>query len=101
MGSSIGGGAIEILEINGLPCSVSCIYPVLIVSHLDKLGMISTITKILAEYHINIVSVKNERRGKGEIANTVIETDDIISAHVIEQLKLIPDVSTIQTMDKL
>ncbi|MDD4377830.1 MAG: L-serine ammonia-lyase, iron-sulfur-dependent subunit beta [Eubacteriales bacterium] len=101
MGSSIGGGSIKIININGLSCDITGDYPAVIVNHLDKLGMVSTITKILAEHSINIVSLKNNRSGKGEVASTIIETDDKIPEICIKQIVGIKDVLNCQTMERL
>ena len=56
MGSSIGGGNIEITEINGTAAKISGKYPAAIINHFDRLGIISHITSILA---INQISIKN------------------------------------------
>lgn len=73
--SSIGGGNICISNINENNCEISGIYDAVIVTHYDKLGMISFITKELARQNINIVSLKNNRKSKGDLANTIIEIE--------------------------
>ncbi|MDF2520888.1 MAG: L-serine dehydratase, iron-sulfur-dependent, beta subunit [Clostridia bacterium] len=76
MGSSIGGGNIMINEIDGCSLEISGKYPVVIVKHRDVRGMVSRITGILAQSGVNIATLKVSRESKGEIATTIIETDN-------------------------
>lgn len=78
MGSSVGGGSVEIKSINGLSCLITGNYPTIVISHKDKVGMINNITQLLTKKNINIVSIKNNRNSRGENAFTVIETDESV-----------------------
>jgi len=76
MGASIGGGNIEITEIDGLKLRLTGEYPTLITRHRDYPGVISKVTGILADYGINIAFMSVYRHSKGEDAFMVIEADD-------------------------
>lgn len=99
IGSSIGGGSIEITSINGLSCSITGNFPTIVISHRDKVGMINNITELLSKKGINIVSIKNSRNSRGEDAFTVIETDEPISDIKADILQ-IPDTFSAEVINK-
>ncbi|MBK5252466.1 MAG: L-serine ammonia-lyase, iron-sulfur-dependent subunit beta [Peptostreptococcaceae bacterium] len=76
MGASIGGGNIEITEIDGLKLKLTGEYPTLITRHRDCPGVISMVTGILADFGINIAFMSVYRHSKGQDAFMVIEADD-------------------------
>lgn len=93
LGSSIGGGNVVIKEINGLELEFTGEYVTLIISHIDKPGIIAKVSTILAEHNINIAFMRVYRHEKGEKAFMIIETDDDITSHVIDDLKHVTDVA--------
>lgn len=93
MGSSIGGGNIVVTEINGLKIEFTGEYDTLIISHVDKPGVIAKVTAVLALYDINIAFMRVYRHNKGENAFMVIETDDEIASEIVSYIKkTIPEV---------
>ncbi len=101
MGSSIGGGNIEITQINGIDCQVSGDYPTVVIRHLDRVGVISRITALLEQRQINIVTLKNFREGRGKTATTIIETDTLMEPDVLEWFRQQPYISEIEAIDKI
>ncbi|AOY76877.1 L-serine ammonia-lyase, iron-sulfur-dependent subunit beta [Clostridium formicaceticum] len=93
LGSSIGGGNIVVKEINGLELEFTGEYTTIIISHIDKPGVIAKVSAILAEYRINIAFMRVYRHDKGQKAFMIIETDDAIAEEVIEDIKHIDDVA--------
>lgn len=100
VGSSIGGGNIEIVEINGIPAKFSGKFPAVVITHQDHLGIISQITGILASNKENIVTVLHSRENKGKAATTMIELDSTIGSEVKNQLSSIEYVYEVVTMEK-
>ena len=47
VGSSIGGGSIEVSEVNGEKVEFTGAYPTIIISHVDVPGVVSNVTKLL------------------------------------------------------
>lgn len=82
-GSSIGGGRIYITNLNGMQTSFNAEAPTLIITQRDTKGVISTVSRILAENNINIGVMRVNRAAKGTVANCVIETDAPIP-HAVE-----------------
>lgn len=99
IGSSIGGAQIVIRRIGGFDTELSAQSPTLVFSHHDKKGIISEVTGALAEKGINIAVMKLSRRARGDLAFCVIETDDFIPQEVIERLKQIPDILSVQAIN--
>ncbi|HKL11684.1 MAG TPA: L-serine ammonia-lyase, iron-sulfur-dependent subunit beta [Clostridia bacterium] len=87
MGASIGGGNIEITEIDGLKLKLTGEYPTLITRHSDYPGVISKVTGILADYGINIAFMSVYRHSKGQDAFMVIETDDMFDEGIEAELR--------------
>ncbi|WIF94217.1 L-serine ammonia-lyase, iron-sulfur-dependent subunit beta [Caminicella sporogenes] len=87
MGSSIGGGSIKIIEINGLKLEFTGQYPTLITRHIDHPGIIANITKILAQNNINIAYMSVYRQDKGKDAFMVIESDDVLDMDLLKIIK--------------
>lgn len=101
IGSSIGGGQIEITRINEFDTEFSANASTLMIHHQDVKGMVSHITAILSAAGINIAVMKLSRESRGEDAFCIIETDDMISPQVIELLKILDGVSYVQALNKL
>ena len=83
VGSSIGGGNIKIIEINGLQLEFTGQYPTLITRHTDNPGIIAKITKIFADHNINIAFMSVYRHDKGQDAFMVIESDNKLNEHIL------------------
>lgn len=98
-GSSIGGGNIVVTNINGDSVEFSGEYPVILVKHFDKRGMISKITFALALGNINIATLKVGRTMKGDIATTVIETDNKVSKDVVKELHALDGVLNVKAIN--
>lgn len=78
LGSSVGGGNILVIEINGLEVEITGEYPTLILQYRDVPGVVSLVTHVLAQRQINIAFMRVFRHGKGADAYMVIETDQCI-----------------------
>lgn len=98
VGSSIGGGQIIIKSINGFETEFSAQSPTLVITQNDKKGVISNISAILANNDINIGTMRVSRRGKGNVASCIIETDNIVPDAVIESLSGIKNVISIKSI---
>lgn len=92
VGISIGGGTIEITELNDVPLRLSGGGPALVVLHHDRFGAIAAVTSILADYEINIGHMEVSRHEKGKQALMAIEIDDRITAEVLEEIDRLPQV---------
>ncbi len=97
-GASIGGGNVEIVNVNQFDVKFTAVYPTLVISHHDRPGMIADITAILGRNEINIGFMDLDRKGRDREAMTVIETDVSIPDSLIQELK---DLSMIYEIKKV
>ena len=85
-GISIGGGNIEIIEINGFNIKMTGIYPTLVIEHYDHPGVLAFITSVLSDKGTNIAHMSVDRKNRSGHAMTVVEIDGVIDPEVIQQI---------------
>jgi L-serine dehydratase len=98
-GASIGGGNIELEQVNGFDVRFSGSYPTLLVFHADRTGVISDISGVLTLSGINIGYMDVDRKERNGDALTVVETDGSFPVALREQLVQIPDVQEVRIID--
>ncbi|MBN2796713.1 MAG: L-serine ammonia-lyase, iron-sulfur-dependent subunit beta [Clostridia bacterium] len=98
-GSSLGGGAIKINNINDFKVSLTGDYPTIIVKHIDKKGVLSALTTILSKKDINIATMEVSRTSKNKAASIVIECDDSIPEETIHQIENLEHVIHVKIID--
>lgn len=87
LGASVGGGNIEIQEVNGMAVAFAGDYPTLLLFYPDVPGMIQRVTSVLAEHSINIAFMRVFRTSKSKEASMVIETDERVPDKLVEEIK--------------
>ncbi|MCP3026161.1 L-serine ammonia-lyase, iron-sulfur-dependent subunit beta [Halobacillus sp. A5] len=87
VGISIGGGKVEITELNGFELRLSGSHPAILLIHNDRYGAIASATSILASHEINIGRMEVSRKAQGEQALMVIEVDQNIEDTVLNELE--------------
>ncbi|MDL4840023.1 L-serine ammonia-lyase, iron-sulfur-dependent subunit beta [Aquibacillus rhizosphaerae] len=86
VGISIGGGKVEITELNGFDLHLSGNHPAILVMHNDRFGAIASVAQILAKYKINIGRMEVSRKDVGKEALMVIEVDQNIDESLEKEL---------------
>lgn len=86
-GESLGGGKVRIVKINQVKVDFTGEYSAVIVIHQDKPGVVAHITKVLSDRNVNIAFMKLFREAKGDIAYTIVESDDHLPEDITENLK--------------
>lgn len=99
IGASIGGGNVEIVNVNQFDVKFTAVYPTLIISHHDRPGMIADITTLLGRNQINIGFMDLDRKGRDREAMTVIETDVMVSDALMEELSSLSMIHDIKRVD--
>ncbi len=87
VGISIGGGKIEITELNGFELKLSGNHPAILVEHNDRYGAIAGVANVLARYEINIGHMEVSRKEQGKLALMTIEVDQNIDETVLRDLE--------------
>ena len=83
LGESIGGGNIQITEIDGVKLHFTGEYSTLIVTNVDHPGVVAYVTKVLSERNINIAFMRTYREERGKKACTIIEADEKIDKSIV------------------
>ncbi|MBM7565796.1 L-serine ammonia-lyase, iron-sulfur-dependent subunit beta [Paenibacillus sacheonensis] len=98
-GCSIGGGSIEVSEVDGFELKFTGNYPTLIVFHDDRPGMLAAITRLLGDAGVNIGYMDVDRKSRLGEAATVIESDAAIPAELRKRVGRIADVKSVGYID--
>lgn len=86
VGISIGGGKVEITELNGFELHLSGNHPAILIMHNDRFGAIASVTQILAKHEINIGRMEVSRKDIGKEALMIIELDQNVSDEIEVEL---------------
>ena len=93
IGSSIGGGKAKIIKINDMDVEFEGQYTTLITNHVDKPGIVSSISAILSKYKVNIAFMKLYREQKAANAILIVETDENINDEVVAEINKNKDIN--------
>jgi L-serine dehydratase len=98
VGISIGGGKMEIVELNGFELKLSGNDPVLLVLHHDQYGAVARVATVLAKHQINIAFMQVSRKEKGAQALMSIETDQPVEPEVQEEIRNLPGIHAVTVL---
>jgi L-serine dehydratase len=99
VGSSIGGGKVMVNSVNGMHVEFNGQYPTIITNHQDRPGVVANVSSILSRHGINIAFLKVFRQLRGSEACMVIESDQAVAEHILDELRALPDISKIILVD--
>jgi L-serine dehydratase len=95
VGISIGGGKVEIIELNGFELKLSGHHPAILVVHDDRFGAIASVSNVIAKHQLNIGHMDVSRKEKGQMALMTIEVDQPIGEAVINELTSLPNITQV------
>ena len=94
-GASVGGGSIEIREIDGMSLRVTAQKHTLIIAHRDTPGIIARVSSLLAGAPVNIATMQVARSAAGGKAMTTMELDELPPDEIIAALKVMKGVESV------
>ena len=97
--SSLGGGRIEVVEMNGLRVRFSGDLPTLIVQNRDLPGYVHDVTGVLAREEVNIATMRLYRDYPGGSAVMVLEVDKPVPRAGLEHLRGIDGITAVTFID--
>ena len=97
--SSLGGGRITVVELDGLRVNFSGDLPTLIVQNRDKPGCVGDVATLLAQEGVNIATLQLYRDYPGGHAVMIVETDKAVPAHGLAQLEATDGISSVTFLD--
>ena len=87
--SSIGGGAVEVVEVDGVQVRFGGARHTLLVEHEDFYGAIATVTRVVADDRVNIASLSCNRHRRGGEALMCLELDGRLSDAALQWIERI------------
>ena len=101
VGSSIGGGVIEVFKINGFPTRFKGDSPTLLLFYRDRPGVIAEVAKIIAEQGVNIASLYCSRKQRGRDAFMEVDVDSPLSSEALQMICSLADVDEARYLDRI
>ena len=98
-GASVGGGRIEVRELDGIALSFSAEKPTLIIRNEDQPGSISIVSAVLANLGINIATFHVNRSSRGGQAIMVIECDSPVSQSTVNTIAAMQGIISAAAVD--
>lgn len=100
-GASVGGGLVEITNIEGYAVNFSGAHDTLLVIAEDRPGTTHAVTGWLLEHNINVAFLRVGRKQRGGAALMIIETDHAIPDDLIEAIEDFDWVRWVRKVDKV
>ena len=101
VGSSVGGGVIEVFKINGFQTRFKGDSPTLLLFYRDRPGMIAEVANIIAEEGINIASLYCSRKQRGKDAFMQVDVDSPLGKSALDRICSLEDVADARYLDKI
>ena len=98
-GISIGGGNIQVTELNGFDIALNMNTPTFIIVHQDVPGMIARVTECLSSHQINIAQMNVTRENAGDQAIMIIEVDSHDAIQALAEIRDIPQLYNVNFFD--
>ena len=86
LGSSLGGGIVQVARVDGFDVRFSGSFHTLLVLHTDRPGVIARVAGVVADDDGNIGSILSARQQRGGQAMMSVETDKRLSAAALSYL---------------
>ncbi|MDX1661437.1 MAG: L-serine ammonia-lyase, iron-sulfur-dependent subunit beta [Gemmatimonadota bacterium] len=100
-GSSVGGGAVKVTEVNGREVEITGEFDTLMVVAKDVPGTTAEVTRLLAEEGVNIAFLEVTRRKRGGEATMIVEADHAIPEAVIDAVGAFEWVESVRRLQKV
>lgn len=101
VGASVGGGQVQVSEIDGFPVELTGRLPVILTVHADARGVIALVTSTLANAGVNIATMRLFRSNKGGLASMVIECDEAVPVEIINLIGALRQIDSVRFIDSV
>jgi len=89
-GASLGGGRVEVNEIDGFPVALGGAYHTLVLLAHDEPGTIAAVATVLSGHRINLATMRVDRTGRHQDALMTIEADEPIGEATVAAIRSFP-----------
>lgn len=101
LGSSLGGGLVQVARVDGFDVRFSGSFHTLLVLHTDRPGVIARVAGVVADDEGNIGSILSAREKRGGRAMMSVETDKRLSDSAVAYLASLPYVQWVRTLPEV
>jgi L-serine dehydratase len=101
VGSSIGGGNVVIVEINGFKTDLSGDYNTLLIFHQDTQGVAAKVFAALSRFGVNVAFMRLSRKAKGRDAFMAIEVDYTVPSTLLQELAAVTEITSVRLMSAI
>lgn len=98
-GTSIGGGNIEIVDIDGFGVKLTGMYPTVLIQHMDYLGVLASVTDVMRKGEFNIGHMSLDRKNRSGAALTALELDEPATPELLRDLMALQAVKSVKIVD--
>lgn len=99
--SSVGGGRIQVWDIDGFPVDLDGEYPTILMAYPDQPGWVAVTSALLANARVNIATIKAHRASRGGQALMAIQCDQVPPGGTLEALRALPDTAWVRFIPSL
>jgi L-serine dehydratase len=97
----VGGGRIEVWNIDGFDTDLDGQYPTLLLTYPDRPGAVAIVSAILANAALNIASIKAHRDSRGGQALMTVELDVEPPSSVLDSMRCLPQFEQVRFIPSL
>ena len=99
--SSVGGGRIQVFDIDGFQVDLDGEYPTLLLVYPDRPGAVAIVAAILSNASLNIATLKAHRASRGGQALMAVQLDLEPPADVVNALRHLPQMDQLRFIPAL
>jgi L-serine dehydratase len=100
-GASVGGGRVEVTEIDEFPVALGGDYDTLVLVAHDRPGTIAAISAVFAQDGVNLATMRVDRTGRHKEALMTLEVDHAISDRALEEIRAFDWVIRARRIEKI
>jgi len=101
LGSSLGGGLVQVSRVNGFDARFSGSYYTLLVLHKDRPGVIARVAGVVADDDGNIGTIFSARERRGGLALMSVEIDKPLEQYALDYLSRLPYVTWLRALPEV
>jgi L-serine dehydratase len=100
-GASVGGGRIEVTDVDGFAVALGGGYHTLVLLAHDEPGTIAAVAGMLAGHGVNLATMRVDRTGRHKDALMTIEADEPIGDEVLDAIREFPWLRWARRIEKI
>ena len=100
-GASLGGGRIEVSEVDGFHVALGGDYHTLVVLAQDEPGTIAAVATVLSGHRVNLATMRVDSTGRHQVALMTIEADEPVGDAAFDAIRSFPWMRWARRIEKI